>query len=99
MKALVVEPVRRPDVHLTGTQVTAALLDEQAFQSPCHVPVERDELVRRVAGAEVAAPSPQEQVESRDGLRQPGTDPSPTGEGLDLRSRLCIDRWEGQRWR
>src|SRR5204862_6503320 len=40
IQAMVVEPGARPEVRLAGTQVTAALLDQQAFEPPCDVPVE-----------------------------------------------------------
>src|SRR6516164_936207 len=70
VQALVVEPGGGPAICLAGMQVAATLFDQQTLQPPRHVPVHLNELVRGVAGAEVIPPSPQEQVQAPDGLRQ-----------------------------
>src|SRR6266508_3325296 len=80
VQALVVDTVLSPTGRLTGTQVAAALLDEKPFEPPRHVTVELTELVGCVAGAEVVAPSPKEQVQRRERLFQLGSDPASIGE-------------------
>src|SRR6202011_2254825 len=83
VQTLVVEPGFGPTPRLTGTQVAAPLLDEQAVEPPRHVAVELAELLGRVAGAEVVAPSPQEQVQPFDDDRQLHPHLTPAGESLD----------------
>ena len=83
VQALVAEPGAGPTVRLARVQVAAPLLYEQAVQSPRHVAVHRDELVGGVAGAEVVAPSPKEQVEPPDDDLQLLSHLAPTGHGLD----------------
>src|SRR5438552_4970222 len=86
VQALAVEPGAGPSVCLAGTQVAAPLLDEQAEQPPPHVPVQGVELDGRVPGADVVAPSPQEQVQPPDDNLQLHPHLAPTGERLDPRS-------------
>ena len=70
VQALVVEPGRRPALHLAMAQVTAPLLYEEAVEPPGDVEVNGDELGRGIAGAEVVGPSPEEQVQTLDDVNQ-----------------------------
>src|ERR1700730_17734496 len=66
VQAQPVQPFLGPLVRLPGAQVPAALLDQQAFQPPCGVPVDLTELDGGVPGAEVVTPAAQQRVQDRD---------------------------------
>src|SRR5664279_1361548 len=78
---LVVEPGIRPLERLPGTQGAAPLLDQQTEQPPRDVTVKGTKLLGCVPGTEVVAPSPQEQVQTRDQVLQLHTDPTQQGRG------------------
>src|SRR6266702_7346845 len=68
VQALSLEPLACPPVSLPGAQVPAPLLHHQALEPPRHMPVDLNELVSGVPGAEVVAPAAQQRVQVRDHL-------------------------------
>src|SRR6266508_988527 len=62
------EVVASPSFGFTGTKLTTFALDAHRTQPLPEVAVDVDELVRRIPGAEVAAPPAQHRIEVRDHL-------------------------------
>ena len=83
VQALVVEPVFIPAGRLAGTEVPPSLLDEQALQPPPDVAIKFSELLVRVPGSEVVAPTPKELVQLADDSLEVRTDALPAGEVSD----------------
>ena len=70
MKTERVKKVGRPSSGLTGSQIAAVALHEQALQPPRDIVIDLPKLDGGIARAEVRPPAAEHRVEPRDGLAQ-----------------------------